>query len=120
MGARITVEVSEYSNEVLKKTVDEINEVSPLKVTKKQVTDLILFFGCSFIHEKIIPVLRMALNQNSQIKLVWPLLGELGKDPDKLFDTIGELIVRGDTKVDKESVEKGIKVLKQLYKDLAT
>ena len=33
MANRITIEISEYPHEILKQTVEEINEVSPLKLS---------------------------------------------------------------------------------------
>ncbi len=116
MGKRITIEISEYPHKILKQTVNEINKISPLKLSKKQVTDLLIFASCSFIHEKIIPMLKNTIDQNKQISLIWPLLSKMRDEPDRLFEVMGQFIITYKPDVDKESLENGIEVLKELYK----
>jgi hypothetical protein len=116
MANRITIEISEYPHEILKRTVEEINEVSPLKLSKKQVTDLIVFSACSFIHEKILPAVRETIAEDRQISLIWPLLSKMKDEPDNLFEVMGEFIVNYKPDVDETSLKNGIQVLKELYK----
>jgi hypothetical protein len=116
MANRITIEISEYPHEILKQTVEEINEVSPLKLSKKQVTDLIVFASCSFIHEKIVPSIRETIAKDKQINLLWPLLSKMKDEPDRLFEVMGDFIINYKPDVDKKSLKKGIDVLKELYK----
>ena len=116
MSHRITVEISEYPHEILKRTVDEINEISPLKLSKKQITDLIIFATCSFIHEKIIPAVRDTIAKDKQISLIWPLLSKMRDEPDSLFEVMGNFIINYKPDIDEKSVKNGVDVLKELYK----
>jgi hypothetical protein len=116
MANRITIEISEYPHEILKRTVEEINEISPLKLSKKQITDLIVFTSCSFIHEKILPAVKDTIDKDRQISLIWPLLSKMKDEPDNLFEVMGEFIVNYKPDVDEKSLKNGIEVLKELYK----
>ena len=116
MVKRITIEISEYPHEILKRTVDEINEVSPLKLSKKQVTDILIFASCSFIHDRIVPLIKDTIAKDKQISLIWPLLSKLRDEPDRLFEVMGQFILTYKPDIDKESLENGIEVLKEIYK----
>jgi len=116
LANRITIEISEYPHEILKRTVEEINEVSPLKLSKKQITDLIIFATCSFIHEKMLPALKDTISNDKQISLIWPLLSKMKDEPDQLFEVMGNFILNYKPDVDEKSLKSGIEVLKDLYK----
>ncbi len=116
MANRITIEISEYPHEILKRTVDEINEISPIKLSKKQVTDLIVFASCSFVHEKILPAVKDTISKDRQISLIWPLLSKMRDEPDRLFEVMGEFIINYKQDIDEQSVKHGVEVLKELYK----
>ena len=116
MTNRITIEISEYPHDILKRTVEEVNEVSPLKLSKKQVTDLIIFASCSFIHEKIIPAVKDTIAKDKQISLLWPLLSKMNDEPDRMFEVMGQFIINYKPDIDEKSLNNGIEVLKELYK----
>jgi hypothetical protein len=116
LANRITIEISEYPHEILKRTVDEINEVSPLKLSKKQVTDLIVFASCSFIHEKIVPAIKDTIAKDKQISLIWPLLSKMRDEPDRLFEVMGKFVINYKPDIDEKSLKNGVDVLKELYR----
>ena len=74
-----------------------------------------IFASCSFIHEKIIPNIKNTIEKNQQISLIWPLLSKMKDEPDRLFEVMGQFILTYKPDIDKESLENGIEVLKELY-----